>query len=146
MSINTSELTTVLDITSHLNETLSRTIDAKFPPHDFESHSLDISITDSAYEGTSLLNISVIHTLSQYSFDCRLMLHIKDQDDTAHGIRHGADHITVRNLIYDIGEHTIKHTAPLRIRKDRNGMGLHTYENIADMIVEVINSIRQYAK
>ena len=146
MSINTTELRTVLDITSHLNETLSRTIDAKFPPHDFESHSLDISITDSAYEGTSILNISVIHTLSQYSFDCRLMLHIKDQDDTTHGIRHSADHLTVRNLMYDIGDNTIEHTAPLRIHKNRNGMGLHTYKDIADMIVEVIDSIRQYTK
>lgn len=146
MSINTTELRTVLDITSNLNETLSQTIDEKFPPHDLEDHSLDISITDSAYEGTSILNISVIHTLCQYSFDCRLMLKTKDQDDTTHGIRHTADHITVRNLMYDIGNNTIEHTAPLRIRKDHNSAGLHTYEDIANIIVEVINSIRQYTK
>ena len=48
--------------------------------------------------------------------------------------------------MYDIGDNTIEHTAPLRIRKNRNGMGLHTYEDITDIIVEVIKSIRQYTK
>lgn len=141
MTANTTELRTVLDITSYLNKTVYQTINAKFSPH-----TIDISITDSAYEDTSLLNISVINTLSKYSFDCRLMLKIKDQDNTAHGIRHSADHLTVKNLMYSIVDATIEHTTPLRIYKDRNDMGLHTYEDIAEIIVEVISSIRQYAK
>lgn len=146
MTVNTSELHTVLAITSNLNETLSQTIEGKFPSHDLDSHSLDISITDSAYEGTSILNISVIHILYKYSFDCSLMLKIKDQDDTAHGIHHSTDHITIKHLLYDIDDETIENATPLRIRKNRNGASLHTYEDIADMIVEVIDSIRHYAK
>ncbi len=92
------------------------------------------------------INVNVIQILSKYSFNCHLVLKIKDQDDTTQGIRHSADHFTIKKLVYNTDNGVIENTTPLRIYKDRNDVGLHTYEDIAEVIVEVINSIRQYAK
>ena len=154
MNADITELNNTLNITNFLNETVYRTLKKEFPGI---THTLDISITDSAYEGVSLLNITVTQydyenekLKSNYSFNLRIRVRIKEQCGTNIGINPGVDRMVVNKLNYTIKNGTmsttpIATTAPLHIDKLRNPDGMYTYEDIAQTIVEIITAIRHRA-
>lgn len=154
MIANITELNNTLNITNFLNETVYHTLKKEFPT---TTHRLNISITDSAYEGVSLLNITVTQydyeneeLKSDYSFNLRIRVRIKEQCDTNTGINPGVDRMGVNKLNYTIkngpmSTTPIATTAPLYIDKRRNPDGMYTYEDIAQTVVEIITAIRHRA-
>lgn len=154
MNADITELNNTLNITNFLNETASRTLKEEFPT---TTHRLNISITDSAYEGVNLLNITVIQykyeneeLKSDYSLNLRIRVRIKEQCDTNTGINPGVDRMDINKLNYTIkngpmSTTPIATTAPLHIDKLRNPDGMYTYEDIAQTLVEIITAIRHRA-
>lgn len=151
MNADITELNNTLNITNFLNEAVHRTLKEKFPN---TTHTLDTSITDSAYEGLGLLNITVTKTKyknhtdqlkSEYSINLRIRVRIKEQYDTNTGINPGIDRMDVNKLTYNTKGGTVTTTAPLNIDKRRNPDGIYTYEDIAQTIVEIITAIRHRA-
>lgn len=154
MIADITELNNTLNITNFLNETVYHTLKKEFPT---TTHRLNISITDSAYEGVSLLNITVTQydyeneeLKSDYSFNLRIRVRIKEQCDTNTGINPGVDRMGVNKLNYTIkngpmSTTPIATTAPLYIDKRRNPDGMYTYEDIAQTVVEIITAIRHRA-
>lgn len=154
MIADITELNNTLNITNFLNETVYHTLKKEFPT---TTHRLNISITDSAYEGVSLLNITVTQydyeneeLKSDYSFNLRIRVRIKEQCDTNTGINPGVDRMGVNKFNYTIkngpmSTTPIATTAPLYIDKRRNPDGMYTYEDIAQTVVEIITAIRHRA-
>lgn len=151
MIADITELNNTLNITHFLNETVSRTLTEKFST---PNHNLDISMTDSVYEQVSLLNIKVTHYKSDnyynepesnYSFNLRIRLRIKEQNDTAIGIHPDTDCMNISTMTYVATGGPVTTTKSLRINKARNLDGMYTYEDIAQTIVEIITAIRHRA-
>lgn len=151
MNTDITELNNTLNITNFLNETVYRTLKKEFPT---THHNLDISITDTAYEGVSLLNIMVTKSKyknhpdqikSEYFFNLRIPVRINEQRDTNIGINPGVDRMEISKLTYTPKNGTVTATAPLNIDKRRNPDGMYTYEDIAQTIVEIITAIRHRA-
>lgn len=142
MSTDLQELKTILTITNELDAALDYKFNENYPTQHPDGHNITIDLDKGAAVGISILKICVSHKNNDYAFTADLDLNIKEQSEPDYGVYPFHKCLSIKNLTYTPATTIITSTVPINIHKDTNHMGLYTYNDIVDMIMDVINTFR----